>query len=133
MIRNEVLALRLGYSGVHILLLEDNPDMSELIADALVMEGHEVTCARTGAEGLRAIHQGPLPDLIITDLVMPVMDGITFIEHMRAIVELQHTPCLMISGDPSDRDRALMSGADEFLVKPFRYSELRKVMDALQA
>lgn len=114
---------------MRVMLLEDNSDMSELIADALAMEGHAVDSGRTGAEGIEVLTRNPPPDVIVTDLVMPIMDGVAFVTWLRAHPRLHKIPCVMISGDPSDRERALASGADAFLIKPFRYGDLRRVMD----
>jgi CheY-like chemotaxis protein len=112
------------------MLLEDNSDMSELISDALAMEGHAVDSGRTGADGIEVLTRNPPPDVIVTDLVMPIMDGVAFVTWLRAHPRLHTIPCVMISGDPSDRERALASGADAFLIKPFRYGDLRRVMDS---
>ena len=70
-----------------------------------------------------------LPNLILTDLIMPVMGGIDFLKYLRSRSDLEHIPCVVISGDRKDRDEALDNGADEFLVKPFRAQELQEVLD----
>ncbi len=115
-----------------ILLVEDNPDMLEMIADTLSMDDHEVLRAKHGQEALDILDRSlPLPSLVITDLMMPVLDGIGLIARLRADPHLRRLPCLVISGDPNDQDRALDGGADAFLVKPFRFRDLMAVMDQL--
>lgn len=105
--------------------------MMELIADLLELEDHTVHTCKNGKEALSFLEQNPAPDIIITDLIMPVMDGVSFLKHLRSQAKWSQLPCLVISGDPNDRQRALDSGADDFLVKPFQSRDLRAVLARL--
>jgi CheY-like chemotaxis protein len=66
-----------------VLITEDDYNFRDTIEDVLVEDGHMVACARNGAEGLVALNRLPRPALILLDLHMPVMDGVTFLNHLR--------------------------------------------------
>jgi CheY-like chemotaxis protein len=66
-----------------VLITEDDYNFRDTLEDVLVEDGHVVVCARNGAEGLVALNRLPRPALILLDLHMPVMDGVTFLNHLR--------------------------------------------------
>ena len=117
--------------AIKVLLVEDNQVIRELLAVILRRAGHEVFTASDGVEGLQQF-QLQQPDLLITDLIMPRMNGCELCKHVR---EISAVPTVLITGailDDSGID--LVSGeVDAFLSKPFGSSELLAVIDSLFA
>ncbi|HEY1334535.1 MAG TPA: response regulator, partial [Myxococcaceae bacterium] len=66
-----------------VLIAEDDYNFRDTLEDVLVEDGHSVVCARNGAEALVALSRIPRPALVLLDLHMPVMDGVTFLNHLR--------------------------------------------------
>jgi CheY-like chemotaxis protein len=99
-----------------VLVVDDDPDILEAICEILAMEGYRVAQARHGAEALARV-AAERPDLILLDLMMPVMDGVAFAEALRT----RHPggiPTLVISAD-ANPERAGGLQARAFLAKPF--------------
>lgn len=107
----------------NILLAEDEENLHETLKLNLELEGYTVTSAYNGAEGLKAV-QNEYFDLIIMDIMMPEIDGITATENIR----LQHNdvPILILSAKSSGSDKVLglKKGADDYITKPFNLEEL---------
>ena len=105
-----------------ILVVEDDAPIRRSIVAQLRGEGYEVSEAPDGRDALAVIRQ-ERPDLILTDLAMPVMDGFTLIATIR---KSSTTPIIVLSvrGGEADRVRALDLGADDFVAKPFSVAEL---------
>jgi CheY-like chemotaxis protein len=74
-----------------IMLLEDNTDMQQVLASVLELNGHEVIAGYNGQDGLRLLEQW-IPDVIISDMRMPVMDGLTFLQHVQIDNRWSHIP-----------------------------------------
>jgi two-component system chemotaxis response regulator CheY len=116
-----------------VLTVDDSVSLRKLIANTLSSAGHEVVEAGDGASGLEVIKRRTF-NLIITDLNMPVMDGLTFIKHVRSIVAYKYTPVLVLTTemDPTKKKAAKDAGATGWLVKPFDpeqlLSTIRKVL-----
>ena len=110
-------------SKANILLVEDEENMHEALKLNLEMEGYDVTSAYDGTEALKAI-QGEYFDLIIMDIMLPGIDGITVTENIR--VQQNEVPVLMLSAKNTGTDRVLglKKGADDYLTKPFNLEEL---------
>jgi DNA-binding response OmpR family regulator len=107
----------------HILVVEDDLEVIEVVRMVLGTKGYEITSAGNGDEGLAALAQFR-PDLIITDLRMPGMSGMEFIKHVRADESTADLPILVISSlgaqvDKPDAFWAMGLGSDDFLSKPF--------------
>ena len=106
-----------------ILIVEDEENLQEALKLNLEMEGYEVSCVSDGLEALKKI-EGESFDLVIMDVMLPEIDGITVTETLR----LQHNdvPILIVSAKASGADRVmgLKKGADDYLVKPFNLEEL---------
>lgn len=102
-----------------ILLVDDEPDLIELIEYALQAEGFRVLTARDGAEGL-ALAEAERPDLVVLDVMMPRMDGIELAERLREDGHLRLTPILMLTARSGEGDEiaGLEAGADDYLPKP---------------
>jgi CheY-like chemotaxis protein len=103
-----------------ILVVDDEPDERFLVGRVLKKQGHDVTVAENGAAGLKAA-QERAPDLVVTDVMMPVMDGVEFIRRLRSDPATAGIPILAASGDIH-----LAGAADAVLEKP--YDDRRLVM-----
>ena len=101
-----------------ILIVEDEPDIRFLMRLIFEGAGHRVTEARHGATGLTSVKATP-PDLVITDVMMPTMDGLEFIARLRSDPETAAIPILAVSGNAE-----LATAADAVLRKPFLPKEL---------
>jgi len=103
-----------------ILVVEDKADNLYYLQSLLAGHGHEVTAARHGAEALVKARQLP-PDLVVSDLLMPVMDGYTLLRHWRADPRLSGIPFVVYTAtytEPQDEQLALRLGASAFILKP---------------
>lgn len=117
-------------SPAHILVVDDDPDLSMSLVEVLEDEGYEVSCAGNGEEALRAL-DGEAPSAIVLDLTMPVMDGWAFRERQREDPRLASIPTVVISAAYSDARAAEVLGADAFLAKPFEVSRLTETLRRL--
>lgn len=108
---------------VSILLVEDEENLQEALKLNLEMEGYEVTGAYDGVDALKAIQQEHF-DLMILDVMLPEMDGISVCENIR--LQNNDIPILILSARNSSADRVLglKKGADDYLTKPFNLEEL---------
>jgi two-component system alkaline phosphatase synthesis response regulator PhoP len=106
-----------------ILLVEDEENLQDALRLNFEMEGYEVTSAYDGAEALKAVHNEYF-DLIILDVMLPEIDGITVCENIRLFNS--EIPILILSAknNSSDRVLGLQKGADDYLSKPFDLAEL---------
>jgi DNA-binding response OmpR family regulator len=106
-----------------ILVVEDETSMGELLRQGLEEENHTVTWARDGVEGVHAA-EGGCYDAIVTDVMMPGMDGIELVRRLRR--GGRHTPVLILTArdSPEDVVRGLDAGADDYLTKPFPFGVL---------
>lgn len=115
-----------------ILLLEDNHDMLSALSEVLQMHQYQVMTGYNGQDGLELLQNAPaLPDLIITDINMPDMNGLEFLGEVRRRADWAKIPVAIMSGLVSDQQRALASGADAFVTKPFRFNELERTLSQL--
>ena len=108
-----------------ILLIEDDTDVREALADALRDAGLAVDVAVDGNEAFARLHAQPPIDLVITDVYMPVMSGFALVEKVRAEPRLRNLPIIVISsaGD-EERERVSRLGANFFLQKPVKYQDI---------
>ena len=106
-----------------ILLIEDDQENADYVANGLHEEGHLVTQVASGAEGLVCV-MGNDFDLLIVDRMVPGLDGLNLVRSLRAAGH--HTPVLFLTalGGVEDRVSGLNAGGDDYLVKPFAFSEL---------
>jgi len=111
-----------------ILVIDDEPSICMLLENFL-SKNYEVICKYDGLEALRWL-EGNLPDLIICDIQMPVMDGYLFLEKLRQRGFTKHTPVIMLSGveNSKERVRCYKLGAQDFLAKPFNPEELDELI-----
>jgi CheY-like chemotaxis protein len=108
-----------------ILVVDDEPDQRFLLRRIFERAGHEVTDVGDGAAALRAVRESP-PDLVVTDMMMPVMDGPEFIRCLRAEPATAGIPILAASGDAH-----LAGAADAVVPKPHNWHHLLEVADGL--
>jgi two-component system response regulator MprA len=113
-----------------VLLAEDDRATRESIARALELDGYEVRAVPDGAAALEAFEEDT-PDLLVLDLMMPNVDGLTVCRRLRARTD--HTPILIATArtEVSDRVSGLDAGADDYLPKPFALDELLARVRAL--
>jgi DNA-binding response OmpR family regulator len=108
-----------------ILVVEDNPDLQDYIR--LILSGqYRVLTANNGQEALKQLAAAPDCRLILSDLMMPVMDGYQLLERLKSSDETRHLPVIMLTAraDTRDKLKALRLGVDDYLIKPFDESEL---------
>lgn len=105
-----------------------------MVADLLSSRGHQVRTAEDGVEALRMAEEGT-PDLIVTDVRMPRMDGFVFVQTLRTKPKLAFVPVLFLTSDATapSRMRGFQLGADEYLTKPFRFDDLQTHIDQILA
>lgn len=118
-------------SPLHILVIEDNPDLAANVCDFLEAKGHAVDVAGDGLTGLHlAVTQNY--DAIVLDIVLPGMDGLTLCRKFREEA-MRTTPVLMLTARDAldDRVAGLECGADDYVLKPFALRELEARLKAL--
>ena len=115
-----------------IALVEDDDDLSRTLASALERDGFAVTVYRTGRDGLDGVLGDP-PDLILLDLNLPDLDGLSLCRELRDTEAVHDLPIIMLTArvDESDRVLGLDLGADDYVTKPFSLRELRSRIRAL--
>jgi phosphate regulon transcriptional regulator PhoB len=108
-----------------VLIVEDEPDIRELVVHHLKREGYQVSAAASGEEALRQVQAAP-PDLVLLDLMMPAMNGLEVCRRLRQDPVTASLPIVMLTakGDEVDRVVGLEIGADDYVVKPFSPKEL---------
>lgn len=118
--------------SAHILVVEDEIAIQELIALNLTQAGHEPQVASSGTEALDRIQQ-LLPDLILVDWMLPGMSGLDLVRRLRAHQRTQRVPIIMLTArvDESDKLLGLESGADDYITKPFSIRELNARIKAV--
>lgn len=116
---------------MHILVIEDQPEILQNIADYLGLKGYTVDCAYDGLGGMHLAVTQQF-DLIILDLMLPGMDGITLCRKLRQDAKLS-TPVIMLTARDSVDDKltGFQAGADDYLVKPFSLPELHARVEAV--
>ena len=109
--RDELLAVlkkNLQPAARHVLIVDDNADDRQLLAEHLADTGYEVRLAGSGAEALRQIEESP-PDVVVSDLLMPGMDGATLLHHLRSDARYRYLPAIIVTGkDVSPEEMRLL-------------------------
>ena len=114
-----------------LLLIDDDPNLILLVKDYLELRGYEVMTAKNGREALQVLERD-VPNLIICDVMMPEMDGYSFVKRVRDNPQTNWLPVLFLSakGQMQDRVTGLNTGADVYMVKPFEPNELVAQIEA---
>jgi two-component system CheB/CheR fusion protein len=117
---------------VRILLIEDSPDILFLLKVELELMGHSVSTAENGTDGLMLAKSEP-PDLIISDIKMPGIDGYELIREIRTSAQLGGTPAIALTGfgAKTDFDRAIAAGFDACVSKPAEPQEISALIAKL--
>jgi CheY-like chemotaxis protein len=113
---------------VRILLIEDDPDIRTDLSEILQDEGHEVTTAENGIEGLLILRGGPRPDLILLDLMMPIMDGWEFRAEQLRDSSFRTVPVVILSGAANIAREATDLSASGHVGKPIRLELLLDII-----
>lgn len=116
-----------------ILVVDDDASIREILATQLARLGYDVELAADGQEGVAAFEAAP-PDLVLMDVMMPVLDGLAACQKMRAAERKggRRVPILFLTARDSKHDKtsAALSGGDDFVPKPVSIDELRERVDA---
>jgi two-component system cell cycle response regulator len=109
-----------------ILIADDEPSIRELLEQVLIADGFEVVLATDGKDALQQI-LACNPDVILLDIRMPKLDGVTLCKALRVYKETAHTPIIMLTAYNTREhlEQSMAAGADDFLAKPFEVTELR--------
>ena len=114
-------------AGRRVLVVDDDAGIREFVRQALGEEGYDVRQAATGAEALEFLAGGQ-PDLILLDVRMPGVDGWQVLDELRSAAGPQ-TPVVVMTASWTGQDRALQSGAQGYLAKPFELVDLLNCVD----
>lgn len=118
-----------------ILVAEDDPQSATLLS-RILSQDYELVSVEDGAEALWELQQGPAPDLVVADLMMPEVDGLTLIREMKANPKLKRIPVIIITAKDSAKDviEGINVGAKHYITKPFKGVEvLEKVKKLIGA
>lgn len=113
-----------------VLIVEDETNIRNNLSEILEMNGYEVAVAENGQDALLAL-QSDQPDIILSDILMPVMNGYDLLRNVQANPKLRHLPFLFLSAkiELEDIRNGMNLGADDYLTKPVKYQELVKAID----
>ena len=116
-----------------ILIIEDERDLTDVLVYNLQREGYEATVAHDGQEGLRKAQTVP-PDLVILDLMLPVLNGLEVCRALRAAERTRDIPILILSARAEETDQVVgfSLGADDYVTKPFSLKVLLQRIKAMQ-
>lgn len=115
---------------MRILVIEDEPELARHVTRALVRHGHDSSAQHDGAAGLQVALEHP-PDLIVLDLNLPNLDGLSVLAKLREMKCPARVLILTARGDVEHRVKGLKAGADDYLAKPFSMEELVARVEAL--
>lgn len=115
---------------MRVLVIEDEPRLARHITRALIRHHHEPSARYDGAEGLSAALLD-LPDLVVLDLNLPVMDGLSVLARLREAQSPSRVLILTVRSQVEDRVKGLKAGGDDYLAKPFSMDELIARIEAL--
>jgi DNA-binding response OmpR family regulator len=110
-----------------IMIVDDDPDIRELMKIFLEADGYRVDLAADGSDALEQLHAGAHPALILLDLMMPGMDGEQFMKEIRG-TRFAKIPIVVISGHSAVRRKTREFEAASFLMKPVEFNELLKTV-----
>jgi len=117
-----------------VLVIDDDPVILELLRVNFEIEGFEVVVAPDGVEGL-AKASGAKPDVILSDIMMPRMDGLEVVARLKAGAATRHIPIILLSAKAQNAEvqQGLDAGADDYVTKPFDPLELIDRVNAVLA
>lgn len=118
-----------------ILAVDDSPSMRQMVSYTLQSAGYDVVMANDGVEALKIAEESPDLNLVLTDVNMPNMDGITLVKHLRGLDDYKFKPILILTTESSTEKKMMgkAAGATGWIVKPFDPEQLintlRRVLD----
>lgn len=112
-----------------ILVVDDDPDCSDALTDALAVVGYDVATARDGSEALASLELGKRPSLILLDLMMPTMDGWQFAAAKQRRLEWANIPVVLLSAEANLPQIATELGAAGYLAKPITLDSLIETVE----
>jgi DNA-binding response OmpR family regulator len=115
---------------MRLLIAEDDPALGRFLARGMEQDGHQVTMATDGEMAMEAARNDP-PEMVVLDLNLPRRDGTEVLEFLRSLTEDVPILILTARAEPAIRLRCLEMGADDFMLKPFSFAELRARCRAL--
>ena len=109
-----------------VLVVDDSPTMRQMVAFTLTSAGYQVVEAGNGKEAVGKVNGGAKPDLVVTDLNMPEMDGITFVKTVKQHPSYRFTPILMLTteSDAGKKQEGQAAGAKAWMLKPFQPEQM---------
>ena len=116
-----------------ILVVDDKPEVVELVSATLEGEGYQIICAFDGEEALQKINKEK-PDLVLLDVRMPKMTGLEVLAKVKKDPQTKDIPIIMLTakGQQLDKDEGIRLGAEDYIIKPFSPSHLlRKIEEIL--
>ena len=115
-----------------ILIVEDNPNNRDMLSRRLIKRGYEIVMAEDGQEGID-MTTSEMPDLILLDMSLPVIDGWGVAKHLKGDDATKHIPIIALTAHAmaGDREKTLEAGCDEYDTKPIRLPELLAKMETL--
>jgi len=119
-------------AGERLVVVEDDPDLARTLTLALERDGFQVIAFQTGRQGLEGILESP-PDLVLLDLNLPDLDGLSLCRELRGTPAVQDLPLIILTARVEETDRVLGLdlGADDYVTKPFSLRELKSRIRAL--
>jgi CheY-like chemotaxis protein len=111
-----------------VLIVEDEFAIADLLEMALTDEGYRVVTAANGRQGLERLAGGPPPDLVISDFMMPVLDGAGFVQAMRQSEGQRELPIIIMSSMPEANVQARIDSYAAFVRKPFQIAALMRLV-----
>ena len=116
----------------HLLVIDDDPGLLLAVSETLRAEGYDVQTARRGAEAMVRVAEA-LPDLIISDIRMPGMDGYALVRNLRASPRSRLVPIIFLTAkdDTADRITGFRTGVDAYVTKPFEPEELVAIVKGI--
>jgi CheY-like chemotaxis protein len=111
-----------------VLIVEDEFAIADLLEMALTDEGYRVIKAANGRQGLERLAEGPLPDLVISDFMMPVLDGAGLVQAMRQSEGQREVPIIIMSSMPEANVHARIDRYAAFVRKPFQIAGLMRLV-----
>ena len=116
----------------HVLIIEDSIDISEPITTLLESEGYTVSCAENGQEGLKYLHTTDhVPQIILLDLMMPLMDGSEFRNRQKNDPKISQIPIILMSASAIIEKDAIRLGVNAFLPKPLDIDQLLDTVESI--
>jgi CheY-like chemotaxis protein len=109
-----------------VLIVEDEADLRQMMSELLKLDGFEIATVSNGREALDYLHNGDKPDLILLDLMMPVMDGWEFLRHQKADAKLAGVPVIVLSA--LDQSQGAEMNLTAYLKKPLDFDRLLRLV-----